>query len=137
MDKEVFDLRGMQESILRLYRFDKGAFLHMLFYRIAVFVAIAAGLLIAADTVTLHHLAYYTKLLVALSWILFTPQLFAVFVAFSVMRSRGVAFGHLNSSFLSAEVEKRLSQNVYKALPYIAIAVWMAGFVMLIAGWLS
>jgi hypothetical protein len=42
---EAVDFRGKQKNILRLWKFDKLAFIHMLFYRVLVILGLITGII--------------------------------------------------------------------------------------------
>ena len=138
MEKTTYDARGSQSRIFRLLGFDKEAFIHMISYRILLFVAIFAGVeiliyLVIGGT----SLLIISEALVAFVWILFTPQLFESAKAFSLIGSRGESFGNLNKSFLNSSVirESKAATSTYNAIPYLALLIWVVGFLILLFAW--
>jgi hypothetical protein len=129
------DLRGPQKRISRLLRFYPEAYIHMLFYRIAIPLTILYGLII---------LFYYMvpgvgpvlKILTAVLWVLWTPQLFGVAKGLSLAWTRGMAFGQLNPEF-AALYRKRYSKRsgIFVAFPFVVTAIWAMGFVLMILRW--
>ncbi len=131
-----YDVRGRQSLIFRLSRFDREGLIHMVFYRIAVFLA----LILAASMIL--SMSYYrtpftgiTKALLLLVWIIFTPQLFETAKAMSLISSRGIVFGKLNNSFMKYGVRKKKTYILLKALPYASLLIWAAGFAVLVKVW--
>lgn len=136
--KQVYDMRGRQSSMLRVGRFDKGALLHMLSNRILAVLALVGAAVMFLDLYSPSYLlAYWARIMIIVIWIFFTPQLFSVFKAFSLVYSKGAAFGHLNRSFLNVGVKKKGIHSVYTALPYAAVVVWLLGFVALAVLWFA
>jgi hypothetical protein len=133
--KELQDLRGPQRRILRLLRFYPEAYIHMLFYRIAIPLTILYALLILLYYI-LPGLGLALKISTAVLWVLWTPQLFAVTKGLCLAWTRGMAFGQLNPEF-AALYRKRYARRpgLYLALPYLALAVWAVGFIVLILRW--
>ncbi len=134
--KHVYDVRGRQSSIFRLYCSDKGALLHMLSYRISIIFAIITILymlyaLYAHGTI-LNHVSETFIVVIAITM---TPQLFESLKAFFVILSKGVVFGHLNSSFIKFGVKQHLIYKLYRLLPYILIVIWVVGVLYLAAAW--
>jgi hypothetical protein len=133
--KTLEDLRGPQKRISRLLRFYPEAYVHMLFYRIAIPLTILYG------PITLFYFLFpgtgpVLKILTAVLWALWTPQLFAVAKGLSLAWTRGMAFGHLNAEF-AALYRKRYAKRsgIFLAFPYAATTLWAAGFVLLILRW--
>ncbi len=129
------DLRGRQSRIGRLARFYLEGFIHVLAYRLMVPLTILYGLLIIAY---LAEPAFGTalKIATAVIWVLWTPQLFEVAKGLALAWSRGMAFGNLNEEFAHlyrTRYGKR--RGLYLSLPFIVMAVWAAGFILMIARW--
>jgi hypothetical protein len=76
------------------------------------------------------------KIVTAAVWVLWTPQLFQVAKGLALAWSRGMAFGKLNEEFANL-YRKRYGRKrgLYLALPFIVLAVWTAGFIVMIARW--
>lgn len=129
------DFRGRLSNLLRVWRFDREAFVHALFYRLLVPYSIVYGVLLLADVFT-GFLGAALRPLTLVEWILFTPQVYETAKAFSLIGSRGQAFGHLNESYLYL-VRKRygVGPGSYAVLPYLALALWLAGFALAAAWW--
>jgi hypothetical protein len=117
------------------------AFIHVIAYRILIFTALIAGVLTMYSlySPTNYATAILAKAFLAISWLLFTPQLLQAGKAFVVMRTRGVVFGSLNKSFVDSEIGKSSSNSasfiLYRIFPYAAIVVWLIGFVVLVFVW--
>lgn len=135
---DSYDVRGRQSSIFRLYGFDREGLVHMVFYRIAVFVAVLlAASIVLGMAYSQTPFTAYTKALMLIMWAIFTPQLFETFKASSIIASGGVVFGRLNASFMRFAVRMKPQYALYRALPYAALAVWVLGFVMLAYVWFA
>ena len=133
--KALRDLRGPQRRIGRLARFSFEGYLHVLVYRFQVPLTILYALLIVAYLVA-GGLGPALKVATAVVWVLWTPQLFEVAKGLSLAFSRGMAFGHLNPEF--AELyRKRYSKRsgIYVAFPFVVLALWAAGFIVMLVGW--
>lgn len=133
---ESYDIRGRQAGILRLYSFDKEGLIHMVFYRIAVFLALilAASIMIGIVYYS-NPFTKITKILILLIWILFTPQIFETGKATAIIMSRGVVFGRLNKSFLKYGAKRERVYVIYSLLPYIIVLIWALGFIEMLALW--
>ena len=133
--KKLEDLRGPQTRVSRLLRFYPAAYVHMLFYRIAVPLTLLYALTILLYLL-LGGLGLVLKAFTAVIWALWTPQLFAVAKGLSLAWSRGMAFGQLNPEF-AALYRKRYPRRagLYAAFPYTALAVWVLGFAVLLLRW--
>ncbi len=133
--KRLEDLRGPQSRIARLLRFYPEAYLHMLFYRIAVPLTLLYALTILLYLL-LPGLGTALKIVTAVLWALWTPQLFAVAKGLALAWSRGLAFGQLNPEF-AALYRKRYPRRsgFYRALPYAALALWIIGLLALLLRW--
>ena len=133
--KALKDLRGPQRRISRLARFDLGAYIHMLFYRLAIPLTILYGPLIFLYFL-LPGVGVVLKIFTALLWALWTPQFFGVTKGLSLAWSRGMAFGNLNPEF-AALYRKRYSKRpgIYVAFPYVVLVLWGTGFTALILRW--
>jgi hypothetical protein len=133
--KKLRDLRGPQTRIMRLARFYLEGFIHVLAYRIMVPLSILWGLLIAAYLL-IPGLGAALKIVTAVVWVLWTPQLFEVAKGLALAWSRGMAFGKLNEEFADL-YRKRYGRGtgLYAALPFLFLAVWAAGFIAMIARW--
>jgi hypothetical protein len=133
--KRLADLRGPQRRIGRLALFYKEAFVHVLFYRILIPIAIlyAAAIVVYLAVPGLGVLA---KAFTAVVWVLWTPQVFEVAKGLSLAATRGLAWGHLNEEF-AALYRKRYPRATgpWVALPFLALAVWIAGFVVIVVRW--
>lgn len=136
--EKSYDLRGRQSGIMRVARFSPLAFIHMLFYRILIFVAFLTAVTLAFYVVTHSASAsMLAKILLLITWILFTPQLFSAFKALSLVSTKGRVFGHLNEAFVRARVKGHLLDPAFEALPYAVLTVWVLGFVLLFIAWFS
>jgi hypothetical protein len=135
MQKEVFDMRGKETSIMRLAAFDSAAFVHMVFYRILIFVVIAYGIIILLSY-AVQGLAFEVKFATALAWILFTPQVFETAKGIVLVLSGGMAMGHLNEEYKMAMKAKHHSlRGALAVIPYAVLLLWLAGFMMMLIWW--
>lgn len=135
--KKLMDLRGPQSRIGRLLPFLFEGWLHMLFYRIMVPLSILYGLYIAAYLLFPGTgLGAGLKASTIAIWVLWTPQFFEVAKGLSLAWSRGMAFGHLNAEFAALYRKRyRKRSGGYVALPYLVLALWIAGLVILVLRW--
>jgi hypothetical protein len=133
--KMLTDLRGPQRRIARLLSFSFEAFLHMLTNRIMVFLSLLYAVAIFASFFV-AGLGGALKWLTAVIWILWTPQLFEAVKGLALVWSRGMAFGHLNREFAHLYRKRYAKRSgVYRALPFVTLALWAAGFVVMLARW--
>lgn len=130
-DKSIHDPRGRLSNLGRLKTFDREALVHLVSYRLLIITSLLTFFVFLAS-LAYPGFAPAWKLLLVLDWIFLSTQVFETLKGLALTGSGGIAFGRLNESFLSAMVEKR-SRPVYKAVPYVALAVWVAGFIVLIA----
>ena len=133
--KRLTDLRGPQSRIGRLVSFSFEAYLHMFTNRVMVFLSLAYAVSIAAYLL-FPGLGTLLKVLTAAVWLLWTPQFFEALKGLALVWSRGLAFGHLNGEF-AALYRKRYGRRpgLYAAFPFVALAAWAAGFVIMLARW--
>ncbi len=135
MEKKTYDMRGKQANIARLWHFDREGFIHMVAYRALIFYSIPYGILLIVS-LFYTNLAHYTGILTIIFWILITPQLYETVKAFSLISSRGLAFGHLSEGYIYLSKSKySRSGTLYKPIPYIAMLLWLAGFIALLFWW--
>jgi hypothetical protein len=129
------DLRGPIWRIGRLLRFYREAFIHVLAYRIMVPLSIVLGVLMLLS-LFVQGLGPLLKVITAVAWALWTPQLFEVAKGLSLAWTRGMAFGRLNPEFAHL-YRKRYGKRTgaFAALPFIVLALWGAGFAVMIAWW--
>ena len=125
MMEEKWEQRGSQSGIFRMGRFSLFGLVHILFYKVLIFVALVTAALIV------YSMAYGTplvllaaKISIIAAWILFTPQLFSAIEAFSLVRSRGLAFGKYSEYYMKMAGSGR-SAGIYAYLPYATSAVWI------------
>ena len=133
--KSPRDLRGPQWRIGRLLRFYREAFIHVLAYRIMVLLTIIFGAVMLLS-LFVQGLGPLLKVVTAVVWVLWTPQLFEVAKGLSLAWTRGMAFGRLNEEFAHL-YRKRYGKKTgaFVALPFIVLALWAAGFVVMIVWW--
>jgi hypothetical protein len=135
MEKRTFDMRGNQLAIGRLRHFDKEGFVHMVAYRILIFYAIIYGILLLSSFVY-FWLASDVKWLTVIFWILITPQLYETVKAFSLISSRGLAFGHLSKEHVYLMKSKySKTGSIFVFIPYAAMFLWAVGFIALLLWW--
>ena len=129
------DLRGPQRRIARLLTFSGEAFVHVLAYRIMVPLNIVFGAVILLS-IFIGIPGTLLKVLTAVTWALWTPQLFEVAKGLSLAWTRGMAFGNLNEEFAHL-YRKRYGRNtaIFTALPWVVLVLWAAGFVILLVVW--
>ena len=94
-EKKLYDMRGRQANIARLAHFHVEGFIHMLFYRILTFLAVIYGIVLLAFF-AYPQLSLTVKALTVLVWIFFTPQLYETAKGFTIISTKGLAFGHLS-----------------------------------------
>ncbi len=138
MAKKLYDMRGKQANLVREARFDMEGFVHMLFFRALIFLAIIDGVVILAYLALGSPAAYQLgpEALTAAVWVLITPQLFESIKLVSMMRTRGLAFGHFSKDHAFLMRSKyRINTGPARALPYAVMAVWAAGFVAMVLWW--
>lgn len=134
-EKKLYDMRGRQANIARLSRFHKEGFIHMLFYRILVFVSILYGIVLLLFF-AYPQLSLLSKALTAIVWILLTPQLYETAKGFSIISTKGLAQGHLSKEYRFLMKSKYgKSGGIYNVVPYAAMVVWVAGFVAMLVWW--
>ncbi len=133
--KSLRDFRGPQRRIGRLLRFSGEAFIHVLAYRIMVPLMIAFGAVLLLS-LFLPGMGVALKILTAVIWALWTPQLFEVAKGLSLAWTRGMAFGRLNEEFAHL-YKKRYGRRTgaFVAFPFLVLAVWAAGFVVMLIWW--
>jgi hypothetical protein len=133
--KRLTDLRGPQSRIGRLLPFSFEAWLHMLTNRINVFLSLLYGVFIVVYLLV-PGLGTVLKVLTAAVWLLWTPQFFEALKGLALVWSRGMAFGRLNPEFAHL-YRKRYARRtgVYAVFPFIVLAAWGAGFVVMLARW--
>jgi len=104
-------------------------------YRVMIPLTLLYGLFIVAY-LAVGGLGTGLKIFTAVIWVLWTPQLFEVAKGLSLAWSRGMAFGHMNEEFAQM-YRKRYNRKsgVYVAFPYVVLALWAAGFIVLLARW--
>jgi hypothetical protein len=133
--KRLKDLRGPQARVGRLLAFDPEAYIHMLSYRVMAPLTILYGILILLYFL-LPGLGPALKIATGVVWVLWTPQFFAVARGLSLAWSRGMAFGRLNKEFADLYRKRyRARAGGYLAFPYLVLAAWVAGFIILVLRW--
>ncbi|MDG7052249.1 MAG: hypothetical protein JRN19_07370 [Nitrososphaerota archaeon] len=135
MSRKSRDYRGKQSNIFRLRSYLPWAIVHLISYRILMPASIAYGLL-TIFSLLFSSLGIYVKGATIIIWIIFTPQIFAVAKGVALAMSDGLAFGHLNDSYKYL-MKIRYHRNVliYMALPYVVLALWLAGFIAMLVWW--
>ena len=129
------DLRGPQRRIGRLLTFSLEGFVHALAYRVLVPLTIVFGAVMLLS-VFVGIPGVLLKVLTAVTWALWTPQLFEVAKGLSLAWTRGMAFGKLNEEFAHLyRTRYGRSTAVFLAFPWVVLALWIAGFVVLLAVW--
>jgi len=128
------DLRGSQARIFRLARFHVEGFIHVLAYRIMVPLMVLWALLIIAYLLA-PGLGTALKVATAVIWVLWTPQLFEVAKGLALAWSRGMVFGKLNEEFAHLYRKRYGAKAAFRALPFLFLLVWAAGFIVMITRW--
>ena len=128
------DLRGSQTRIGRLVTFHVEGYIHVLAYRVMVPLTVLYGLLIIAYLL-LPGLGAALKIVTTVVWVLWTPQLFEVAKGLALAWSRGMVFGKLNPEFAYVYRKRYGGKGALKALPFIFLVVWAAGFIVMVARW--
>ena len=133
--KRLTDLRGPQSRIGRLLSFSFEAWLHMLTNRIMVFLSLVYAVLIFVS-VLVPGLGTVLKIVTAAVWLLWTPQFFEALKGLALVWSRGMAFGRMNPEFAHL-YRKRYAKRtgLYVAFPYVVLAAWAVGFVVMLVRW--
>lgn len=133
--KRLTDLRGPQSRIGRLLSFSFEAYLHMLTNRIMAFLSLLYAACIAAYLLV-PGLGTLLKIFTTAVWLLWTPQFFEALKGLALVRSRGLSFGHLNAEF--AFLYRRhygKKSGATTAFPFVVLALWAAGFVVMLVRW--
>lgn len=135
MEKQTYDVRGRITMLGRLWPFDKEGFLHMVTFRIFVFVGIATGivLLYAAIFNPGFMNSMLVKALVLLVWLFFTAQIYAASWVLAFMLSKGRASENINKSFVDSPERKSIINDLLKFVPYTITTVWLIGFAAMLA----
>jgi hypothetical protein len=129
------DLRGPQGRIARLLTFDAEAYFHVLLYRIMIPLNLLFGAGIFAYLLV-PGLGAALKVFTVVIWVLWSLQLFEVARGLSLAWSRGMAFGKLNAEFAHLYRKRyRKKSGAFLAFPFIVLALWAAGFVVLLVWW--
>ncbi|MCL4389416.1 hypothetical protein M1397_02265 [Candidatus Marsarchaeota archaeon] len=139
MEKETYDLRGGQGRITRLWHFYREGYIHMLFYRILIPLSIISAIVLAATYILDYAvLDAVSRLLLIAVWVVFTPQVFESAKGASVIATKGFIHGDLNKSYMESAIkyEQHPHTRVYKALPYAALSIWIAGLIAISILWL-
>lgn len=129
-DKNIYDPRGRLSNLGRLRTFDLEALIHLISYRLLIISSLLTVLFFLLSLAA-PVLDAAWKAMIILDWIFFTTQVFETLKGLALTGSGGIAFGRLNKSFLSAMEEKQSSPG-FKAIPYIALVLWIIGFFVLL-----
>ena len=133
--KRLTDLRGPQSRIGRLLPFYFEAYLHMFTNRIMAFLSLIYAACIVAYLLV-PGLGTLLKVLTAVVWLLWTPQFFEALKGLALVWSRGMAFGRLNSEFAYLYRKRYGARSgIFAAFPFAVLALWAAGFVVMLARW--
>lgn len=133
--KQLTDLRGPQRRIGRLLHFYFEAYLHMLSYRIIIPLVILYAPLIVIY-LFVPGVGPLLKVWTLVLWAIWAPQFAETAKGLALSWSRGMVYGHLNEEF-AALYRKRYPHwtGGYRLLPFLALGLWIAGFIVLIVGW--
>ena len=133
--KRLTDLRGPQSRIGRLVSFSFEAWLHMVTNRVMVFLSMLYAVLVVVYLLV-PGLGTLLKVATAVLWVLWTPQFFEALKALALVRTRGLAFGHLNGEFAHLyRMRYRKRPGPYRVFPFVVLLVWAAGFVLMLLRW--
>jgi hypothetical protein len=129
-------LRGSQKNIFRLYGFDKPSLVHMLFFRILIFVSLITVIAAVAYILLQTPLSFLVlKALLLAVWILFAPQLYAVVKVLALVMTTGRASKTMNESFLNSLHKSERPSVAFRILPYAALALWLILFLIAVWKW--
>ncbi len=136
MKKVTFEQRGNQFKITRLLGFDLEGFVHMLFYRVLIFVAFIYGAVLLLSLSIYPQLSGYVKPLTLVVWVLITPQLYETFKGMSMMLSGGMVHSRLSEEYTSMMRSRyKKSGTAFVLVPYVALLLWIFGFAYAILWW--
>ncbi len=132
-NKKIYDFRGKQTNLERQLAFNKEGFIHMIFYRVLIIISIITFFvfLLSFWLVELFTVVVY---LIIIIWVLFIPQLFALLKGLAMIGSKGIEFGRLNDSYISALKTNKKMVFGYALFPYLMIGVWIFGLGLFIFG---
>ena len=129
------DLRGPQGRLARLLPFHAEAWLHVVLYRVMVPLNILYGLLVFASLLV-PGLGPVLKAGTAVVWVLWSLQLFEVARGLALAWSRGMAWGRLNAEFAHLYRKRyRKRPGFWLAFPWLVLALWAAGFAIMMVWW--
>lgn len=135
MEKKTFDMRGKQSNIARLSHFHAEGFVHMLFYRVMIFLSIFYGLVVLLSF-QYPYLGFAVKPLTVLVWFFFTPQVYETAKGFALIQSKGLALGHLSEEYTTMMKNKyKKGGGIYQIVPYVTLTVWAIGFIAMLFWW--
>ena len=133
--KRLTDLRGPQSRVGRLLSFSFEAWLHMVTNRVMVFLSMLYAVLVVVYLLV-PGLGAALKWATAALWVLWTPQFFEALKALVLVRTRGLAFGHLNGEFAHLyRTRYRKHPGPYRVFPFVVLAAWAVGFVLMLLRW--
>ena len=135
MEKKTFDMRGKTINIARLASFDSEGFIHMVFYRLLIFYSIIYGIIVFLSFLYLE-VAVYLKLATIILWVLFTPQVYETAKGFSLIGTKGIAFGHLSREHLYVMKHRyKKGMSVFPTVTALAFMLWLIGFIVMLIWW--
>jgi len=134
VEKTVYDARGRMSNLGRVKKFYPEAFVHLVSYRLLIIFSLLLFVTFALSVADSAFTGLFDVVLV-LTWIFFTTQVFETAKGLSLTASRGAAFGRLNSSFVGSMMtqKEKARGRRYRVIPYIVLAVWIAGLIALLA----
>lgn len=130
-EKNIYDARGRMSNLGRLKQFDREALIHLISYRLLIVTSLLTVIFFLASFAS-GSLGIVWKVLLVLDWIFFSTQVFETLKGLALTGSGGIAFGRLNESYLSAMASKKSSPG-FKAIPYVALVLWIIGLFVFIA----
>ncbi len=117
-----------------LKRYDPGAWIHMTFYKLAVYYSFVVAAAVAGYLA--GSLGWATlKAVLAVYWILLTPSYYSVVKGMAMVLSRGVIMGHIAEN-LRERIARRLGPRLVLLKVYVAasLALWFASLAAFVYG---
>ena len=112
-----------------LARYDLEALVHVYAYRALVIYSLAYFVILLLGLTS--SIPYYVvKAATVVMWAISTPSFYELVKGFALVRTRGLAFGHLPESFREVLARRVGMLPVYRALPGAAMVIWAAGLVV-------
>ena len=138
MGGNQLDVRGKERWIAKLWKFHREAFVHMLFYRILILISFACAIVLILNGLTGHYTSV-AQALILLVWLLITPQLFGMMKVLAIVLTDGIAFGHLEKSYLES-IDRKIPHAKVDAMtvfPYLVAVVWLGLLCLFAVVWFA